>query len=160
MTSLQVTKDDAASGEATNSLRLFVDGEISAGKLVSSRCVRQPNSTEVKSLIWEYDGCPMVIVLDEAKQVNVSLVAQFCGVPVQAVSLVSRERAVQLAGIALAASPEYIANAIADSCLSTSKRRRRLWSDAYSLLSKFPFAAYICSYQSHELQPDKSITLS
>ena len=104
MTSLQVTTDDAASGEATNSLRWFVNGETSAGKLVSSCSVRQPNSTEVKSLLWEYDGCPMVIVLDEAKQVNVSLVAQICGVPVQAISLVSRERAVQLAGIALAAS--------------------------------------------------------
>lgn len=105
MTTLQAINGDAVSGEVANSLRLFVDDKTSAGTLVSSNAVRQPNSTEVKSLIWEYDGCPMVIVIDESKQVNVSLLAQFCGVPIEAVSLVSRERAVQLAGIVVELTP-------------------------------------------------------
>ena len=105
MTTLHAINGDAVSGEVANSLRLFVDDKTSAGTLVSSNAVRQPNSTEVKSLIWEYDGCPMVIVIDESKQVDVSLLAQFCGVAIEAVSLVSRERAVQLAGIVVAITP-------------------------------------------------------
>lgn len=107
MTTLHARNGDAVSGEVANSLRLFVDDKTSAGTLVSSNAVRQPNSTEVKSLIWEYDGCPMVIVIDESKQVDVSLLAQFCGVPIEAVSLVSRERAVQLAGIVVALIQSY-----------------------------------------------------
>ena len=99
MTSLHVTASDNVNGEAVNSLRTFVDDKAAAGALVASNAVRQPNSTEVKSLIWEYDGCPMVVVIDESKQVDVSLLAKFCGVPPEAVSLVSRERAVQLAGM-------------------------------------------------------------
>ena len=99
MNTLHATTGDAYSSEVSNILKLFVD-KTCAGTLVSCDSMRQPNSTEVKSLIWEYDGCPMVIVIDESKQVDVSLLAQFCGVPPEAVSLVSRERAVQLAGTA------------------------------------------------------------
>lgn len=108
MTTLHAINGDAVSGEVANGLRLFVDDKTSAGTLVSLNAVRQPNSTEVKSLIWEYDGCPMVIVIDESKQVDVSLLAQFCGVPIEAVSLVSRERAVQLAGIVVALIQSYM----------------------------------------------------
>jgi prolyl-tRNA editing enzyme YbaK/EbsC (Cys-tRNA(Pro) deacylase) len=86
-------------GSKPNILKSFVDVKKTSACLVPFDAVHVPNSVEVKSLIWEYNGCPMLIVLDIAKQVDVALLAQHCGATVEDISLASRERAVQLGGM-------------------------------------------------------------
>lgn len=86
-------------GSKPNILKSFVDVKKTSASLVPFDAVPVPNSVEVKSLIWEYNGCPMLIVLDIAKQVDVALLAQHCGASIEDISLASRERAVQLGGM-------------------------------------------------------------
>lgn len=84
-----------------NSLISFVEGRSTTAKLVSTAAVFLPQSVEVKSLIWEYDGVPIVVVIDAKKQVDVALLADYCGVAPSEVELASRERAIQLGGFQL-----------------------------------------------------------
>ena len=91
----------ANEGTKKNILRQFVEGRSSTAKLVSSAAVFLPQSVEVKSLIWEYDGVPIIVILDANKQVNVELLADYCGVAVSEVELASRERAIELGGFEL-----------------------------------------------------------
>jgi prolyl-tRNA editing enzyme YbaK/EbsC (Cys-tRNA(Pro) deacylase) len=88
-------------GSKRNILKQFVEGRSSTAKLVSSAAIFLPQSVEVKSLIWEYDGVPIIVVIDANKQVNVALLADYCGVATSTVELVSRERAIQLGGFEL-----------------------------------------------------------
>ena len=81
-----------------NSLQLFVDGRTTTASLVPFDAILLPNSVEVKSLIWEYDGCPLIVVLDESKHVDIELLALYIGVSSTDLMLASPERAVQLGG--------------------------------------------------------------
>ena len=81
-----------------NILQLFVENRNTSASLVSHDAQLLPNSVEVKSLIWEYDGCPVLVVLDESKHVDIELLAQYCGVSPSDISLATPERAVQLGG--------------------------------------------------------------
>ena len=81
-----------------NSLQLFVDSRNTTASLVPFDAVLLPNSVEVKSLIWEYDGCPLIVVLDESKHVDIELLALHIGVSSVDLMLASPERAVQLGG--------------------------------------------------------------
>jgi hypothetical protein len=98
MSSFSVSDEDQQNSGVKNSLQLFVSRNANGAKLVPMDAVRVPNSVEVKSLIWEYNGCPLAVVLDESKQVDVTLLAEYCGVSVEEISLASPERAVQLGG--------------------------------------------------------------
>jgi hypothetical protein len=98
MLSFFLSDDEQQNSGVKNSLQLFVSRNANGAKLVPMDAVRVPNSVEVKSLIWEYNGCPLAVVLDESKQVDVMLLAQYCGVSVEEISLASPERAVQLGG--------------------------------------------------------------
>ena len=98
MKSFFMSDEDQQNIGAKNSLQLFVDRNANGAKLVPIDAIRVPNSVEVKSLIWEYNGCPLAVVLDESKQVDVTLLAQYCGVSVEEISLASPERAIQLGG--------------------------------------------------------------
>jgi hypothetical protein len=88
-------------GSKKNILKQFVAGRSSTAKLVSSAANFLPQSVEVKSLIWEYDGVPIIVVIDANKQVNVASLADYCGVATSTVALASRERAIQLGGFEL-----------------------------------------------------------
>ena len=92
--------DDAGTpvNKKKNSLQLFVDGRSTTASLVPFDAVLLPNSVEVKSLIWEYDGCPLIVVLDESKHVDIELLALHIGVSSTDLMLASPERAVQLGG--------------------------------------------------------------
>ena len=93
-----MAEDDIASSKKKNSLQLYLEGRDTTARLVPLHDELLPNSVEVKSLIWEYDGCPVVVVLDGSKHVDVDLLAEYCGVSPSDMVLASPERAVQLGG--------------------------------------------------------------
>ena len=95
---LLMAEDDIVSSKKKNSLQLYLEGRDTTARLVPLHDELLPNSVEVKSLIWEYDGCPVVVVLDGSKHVDVDLLAEYCGVSPSDMVLASPERAVQLGG--------------------------------------------------------------